>query len=278
MQVPEVIDRELGFVETMLDAAWEIVLALASHLPRILMGLLFLALAWMLSRITVRIVRGAMGRTSTEGHVDVLLAKLAGGAVLLVGVIVSLGIMGLQVSALVTSLGLAGVTIGFALKDVLANSMAGILLLLQRPFTIGDSISVAGCEGVVRDIRVRDTLVEQADGCMVFVPNATVFNAPITNNSAATRRRVEVRVMVANAADLTTAREAALRALDGVPGLVEEAPLEAVYVRTGAASVTLAARAWVDTAEVPFGTATDAAIAGVYGALQGAGVEFASAE
>lgn len=269
---------DLGFLGRMVHSALGILEALADRLPYVVMALVFLLLAWWVSRLTARVVRAALSRTSTEGHVDVLLGKTAGGTVFVVGCIVALGILGVQVSALVTSLGLAGVTIGFALKDVLANSMSGVMLLLQRPFTIGDRVSVAGCEGTVRDIRVRDTLIEQGDGRMVFVPNATVFNAPIINTSSAVRRRVEVQLRVPLGADLDAARAAALSALKGVPGLVDEAPLEALYLRTGVASATLVARAWIDTAEAPFSKATDAAIRSVNGAVRAAGIEPASAE
>jgi small-conductance mechanosensitive channel len=268
----------MTFAERLFASVAKIAEALADRLPYIVMGLVFLLLAWWVSRLTARLVRAAMSRTSTEGHVDTLVGRMSGLAVLLVGVIVGLGIMGLQVAALVTSLGLAGVTIGFALKDVLANSMAGILLLLQRPFTIGDVICVADCEGTVRDIRVRDTLIEQADGRMVFVPNATVFNAPITNTSSAVLRRLEVRMHVPLTADLDAARSAVARVLGGVPGRAKDAPAEAVYVHSGVISATLAARVWIDTASTPFGKAQDAAIVAVNAALRSAGIEVAPAE
>lgn len=269
---------DFSFVQRLASSALGILAGFADRLPYILMGLLFFLLVWWLSRLTERLVRAALARTSTEGHVDVLVAKFAAATVLVVGGIVALGIMQVQVTALVASLGLAGITIGFALRDVLANSMAGVLLLLQRPFTIGDVISVSGCEGSVRDIRVRDTLIEQADGKMVFVPNATVFNAPIINTSVATRRRVEVLAHVPLTADLVAARAAALRGLDAVPGLVADAPREALYVRSGITSAALAVRAWVDTGETPFAKALDAAITGVNASLRDAGVEPAAAE
>jgi small conductance mechanosensitive channel len=272
------VSGDLGFMSRLGRSALGIFATLADRLPYIVMGIVFLLLTWWVSLLTARLVRAALARTSTEGHVDVLLAKVAQAAVFAVGAIVALGIMQVQVAALVTTLGLAGVTIGFALKDVLANSMAGVLLLLQRPFSIGDSVAVAGCEGTVRDIRVRDTLIEQGDGRMVFVPNATVFNAPITNASVATRRRVEVLAHVPLTADLAVARKAARDALHAVPGRVSEAPVEALYLRSGITSVTLACRVWVDTAETPVAKANDSAIAAVHAALRAAGVEPATAE
>jgi small conductance mechanosensitive channel len=272
------VTADLGFFQRMGRSALGILEAVADRLPYVLMGLLFLLVAWWAALLTTRLVRAALARTSTEGHVDVLVGKLAGGSVFAVGAVIALSTMGFQVGALVASLGLAGVTLGFALRDVLANSMAGVLLLMQRPFTIGETVSVAGCEGVVRDIRVRDTLIEQPDGRMVFVPNANVFNAAITNTSVASRRRLEIRLRIPLTAELETAREAAILGLGRVKGLAEGAPLEALYVATGITSVTLAVRGWVDTDETPFVKALDRALVEVVGALKAAGVEPATAE
>lgn len=272
------MSAEFGFLEVMAASALGILRGLAQKLPYIVMAGIFLLLTWWVANIVGRIVRGALARTSTEGHVDVFVGKFASACVFVVGVIVVLGTLGVQVAALITTLGLAGLTIGFALKDVLANSMSGVLLLVQRPFTLGDRIAVAGCEGTVRDIRVRDTLIEQADGRMVYVPNATVFNAPIVNTSSAQKRRIDVQVHVPLTADLDSAKAAVAGALASTPGLVAEAPVEAVYVRMGVASATLSGRAWVDTATTPYAKAFDAAIRATNKALRTQGIEPASAE
>lgn len=268
----------MTFAERIAASVVNIAGGLADRLPYIAMGLVFVLLAWWASKLTARLVRAALARTSTAGHVDVLVGRMSGLAVLVAGWIVALGIMGVQVSALVTSLGLVGLTLGFALKDVLANSMAGVLLLLQRPFTIGDSIRMSTGEGTVRDIRVRDTVIEQADGRMVHIPNSLVFNDAITNDSSALRRRLEVRTWVPLGADLEAARAVAAGALTGVPGRVTDAEAEAVYVSTGVTSAALAARVWIDTTKAPFAAAQDAAIVAVNAALRSASIEVAEAE
>ncbi len=268
----------MTFAQRLAASVFKITESLADRLPYIVIGVLFLLLAWWASRLTARLVRAALGRTSTAGHVDVLVGRMSGFATLVAGVIVALSLVGVQVSALVTSLGLVGLTLGFALKDVLANSMAGVLLLMQRPFTIGDTISMPTCEGVVRDIRVRDTLIQQADGRMVYIPNATVFNEPITNTSSALLRRLEVQVHVPLTADLAAARAAVSDALGSVPGHGTGAKAEAVYIASGVTSATLAARMWIDTSAVAFADAQDAAIVAVNAALRSAAVEVAEAE
>ena len=89
-----------------------------------------------------------LARTSTQAHVDLLVARTVRWTVLAIGVVVTpWRSLGVNVGALVTSLGLVGLTLGFALRDVLANSVAGVMLLMQRPFTIGDTIVVGGDRG-----------------------------------------------------------------------------------------------------------------------------------
>jgi small conductance mechanosensitive channel len=246
--------------------------AFVERAPYILLGGLFLLLTWWASRVVRRSVRALLARTSTEGHVDLTVAKFASGATFGLGVVVALGIMGVQVSALVTSLGLIGLTLGFALRDVLANTMAGVLLLVQRPFTVGDSITVAGIEGTVRDMRVRDTLLEATDGRMVFMPNNTVFTQPITNSSVSRRRRIEVRFPIPLVADLAEAVEITRQTLAAVPGVLQDAPTEAEYASTRVAIAVLVGHAWVDTSEAGFGRTQHEALVAVAGALGARGL------
>jgi len=99
--------------------------------------------------------------------------------------------------AMAASLGLVGLTLGFALRDVLSNSLSGVMLLVQRPFSIGDTISVAGHKGEVEDVRVRDTVLRTSDGWTAYVPNMTVFNAVVLNSSTSRLRRFEITVPTA---------------------------------------------------------------------------------
>jgi small conductance mechanosensitive channel len=262
----------MTFAERLTASVEGILGGFAERIPYLAIGLAIVLIGWWVSRLVHRIVRAVMARTSTEGHVDLIVAKSAGAATFLVGLLVALGVMGVQVAALVTSLGLVGLSLGFALRDVLANSMAGVLLLLQRPFTVGDSITVAGIQGTVRDIRVRDTLLEAPDGRRVFVPNSTVFSQPITNASAVRMRRLEVRVPVAVTADLGLAMAVVKSALAGVSGVCDDPAPAAEYGSVRVATAVLIAHAWVDTAETGFGSVQNAATLAVTSALRQEGL------
>src|SRR5262249_46266918 len=95
------------------------------------------------------------------------------------GVVTALGTSGFNVSALVAGLGLSGFALGFALKDVLANVVAGALILSYRPFQTDDHVSVAGFEGLVAEIDMRYTTIQADDG-RILVPNSTVMTSPVS--------------------------------------------------------------------------------------------------
>ncbi len=262
----------MTFAERLVGSVGAMLGHFAERIPYVGVGLILLLVTWWASRLAHRLVRAALARTSTEGHVDLIVAKFAGAATFVVGAVIALGVMGVQVTALVASLGLVGLSLGFALRDVLANSMAGVLLLLARPFTVGESILVSGIQGTVRDIRVRDTLIEAPDGQLVFVPNSTVFSEPITNASAARRRRLEVRLPVAASSDLGEAIRVAERALAGVPGVCPDPAPGAEYAAVHAAVATIVGHAWVDTAEASFGETQNAATLAIVAALRERGL------
>ncbi len=247
-------------------AAW-----LGGRLPGVLVGAVVVLLAWWLSRAVRRAVRKVTARTSTTGHVDVLLSRFAQASVLAVGVVVALGVAGVNVAALLASLGIAGVTIGLALKDVLSNYVAGVILLVQRPFSIGDDVVVGTQEGTVLDVHSRATVLRAPDGRTVHIPNSTVFAATVLNATTAPVRRFDVNVDVIRGADLHRACEDVLAALRGVEGVLAD-PAPDVAVRpAGPHSWRLAAHAWVDTRTASLADARNAAHTAIDAGVREAG-------
>jgi small-conductance mechanosensitive channel len=175
--------------------------------------------------------------------------------------------VGVNLTALAASLGLAGLTLGFALRDVLANSVSGVLLLLQRPFRIGDSIAVAGVEGVVEDVRIRDTVVRMPDGRRAYVPNTMVFDDVVVNASDRTRRRFEVAVFAPVGTDLERACEAVRDAVVSVVSVLDEPVVEVSVAAIGTAWARIVAHGWVDTLESGLDTTRASALMAADAAL-----------
>jgi len=122
--------------------------------------------------------RFARHRDPARQNILRLIQQLVYISTLLVGLVTALGTAGVNVTALVTSLGLAGFAIGFALKDALSNLISGVLLLLYRPFAVGDEIVVAGFDGKVISIDLRYTML-QLDNRVVFIPNSKLFTESV---------------------------------------------------------------------------------------------------
>ncbi len=116
-----------------------------------------------------------------------LLAQTTKIALVIFGLATAMGTVGINVAALVAGLGLTGFALGFAFRDVLSNLLAGILLLLFRPFNIGDHISVTGLEGDVASIDLRYTVIRRPE-TIVLMPNANLFTNPIVVTTKPTEK------------------------------------------------------------------------------------------
>jgi small conductance mechanosensitive channel len=188
-------------------------------LPQLLAALVFLALTVVLARLVRRGVEAGLRRTSTEAYVHLLVGKIAYFATMVLGVVVALSIGGVNLGWVVGSLGLVTVALGLSLQDVLSNFVAGIVLLLEHPFTRGDEIAMGEVEGTVEDIRVRATQVRTPDGQQLIIPNKLLFTNVITNSSAAMYRRVDVRLHLPGEEVSEKLRTRLLEAAGGVAGV-----------------------------------------------------------
>ena len=173
-----------------LDQAFQTMLGeLILWVPKAPAGLLVFFAFWLCSVLVRKIFLRLGCRTefNTRYFLQVV-GRTLSVAILLLGGITALGTIGINVSALVAGLGLTGFALGFGLKDILANLVSGLLILLYRPFSLNEQISVAGMEGVVTDIDLRYTRLEQAEKAYL-IPNSIM----ITNTIGLLSRRGNAR-------------------------------------------------------------------------------------
>ena len=152
-----------------------------SLLPNIILGILILVLFLIMASFARSLARRiALRRLSRQG-VALLLARLAHTSITLLGILITISVIApsFQAADLIKLLGIGTVAIGFAFQNILQNFLAGILLLLQEPFRLGDLISVTGIEGNVSDIQARATVVTTKEGREVIIPNAVIFTNPV---------------------------------------------------------------------------------------------------
>lgn len=243
------------------------------QMPSILGALLVALFTW-IAALGVR--QGALiwaEQTEGDRNTEILISRLCYGGVWLIGAIVALGVLGLNFTALLGTLGLTGVAIGFGLKDILSNYLSGLILLAARPFRIGDEVVIDAYEGRVIQIQLRATTVQTYDGRLVYIPNQEVFQSSITNNTASPVRRSSVMIGIDYDADLGRAQLLILEAVSQTDG-VENDPPPVVLVRELAAStVNVETRFWVNSRRQSFLQVTSRVSAAVKAQLQQAKVE-----
>jgi small conductance mechanosensitive channel len=177
-------------------------------------------------------------RRATHLHrpnLGVVFARLAGAAVVLLGLLVAFSIVApsFQAGDLIKVLGIGSVAIGFAFQNILQNFLAGLLLLWAEPFRVGDQIKLDNFEGTVEDIQTRATTIKTYDGRRVVIPNAELFTHSVTVNTAFEIRRWEYEFS-ANAEDgLAQLKAAILETLKNVEGVLSTPPPEALVVDLG---------------------------------------------
>lgn len=217
-------------------------------LPRLIIALIVFGLGYMLSRGVRAGVRRALALRQASADVAGVLGRIAGGICAFLGFLVAASVAFPSVSAadLFNLLGIGGVAIGFAFRDVLQNLLAGILILLTRPFRIGDQIQQGGVEGTVEDIWVRATVLRTYDNRRILIPNAALFTSQIEVITAYERRRLSFPLTIGNGDDIGEARRVTVTALRGAEGVLPTPPPEALVTGIGEAGVDMVARFWID--------------------------------
>lgn len=236
---------------TFSNFSWEEVSqAIINFLPTLGLALLVLLASYILSKWLTRIVRREMRRRNQDPEITILLEMLTHWGTLIIGIVIALQVLAPgKFASLAAGLGVAGVTIGFALQDVAKNFVAGILLLIQQPFEIGDTIEVSGYTGEVLKIALRATEIREVDGRYVIIPNGDVFVNPIINFSRAPRRRIELAVGVGYDSDLDQVARLAHEAVMQIPGIMSEPSPSIVFDEFGGSAIGVKIYYWIDTDE-----------------------------
>ncbi|RZA30866.1 MAG: mechanosensitive ion channel family protein [Proteobacteria bacterium] len=220
----------------------------AALLPGLLVALIVFGLGLLVVRgVRAGVTRAAALRDASAGSAAVL-GRIAGGVATLVVFLVSASIAFPSVSAadLFNLLGIGGVAIGFAFRDVLQNLLAGVLILLTRPFRIGDQIRQSDQEGTVEDVWVRATVLRTYDNRRILIPNASLFTDKIEVITAYDKRRLQFAVTIGNGDAIGTAREVIVKALRNTAGVLADPSPEALVTGLGDAGVNMVARFWID--------------------------------
>ena len=201
------------------------------------------------ARLMVRALRKVMQRQEVDKTLETFVCNLASMVLLVFVIIAAISALGIQTASFIAVLGAAGLAVGLALQGSLSNFAAGVLIVLFRPYKVGDWVEAAGISGAVEEVQILTTVLRTGDNKRVIVPNSQIMDAIITNYSANDTRRVDMVVGVSYSDDLDKVRttlEELIAADDRV--LDEPAPLIAVS-ELADSSVNFVVRPWVATAD-----------------------------
>ncbi len=215
-------------------------------IPRLAAALVTFVASLFLSGLAAQWVRRTTQSKIDDPETVQLLSRLARWGVMVLGIVLALDQVDFDVTGFLAGLGIAGVTIGFALQDISRNFVAGILLLVRQPFGIDDTVKIADFNGTVLAITTRDTVLKTWDGEMVILPNIDVFNSAITNYSELPERRRTVYIGLGYDEDVSHALGIFDETIQGVEGVLSD-PAPTIYAEAlGDSALTLAARFWVN--------------------------------
>ncbi|GAB4473656.1 MAG: mechanosensitive ion channel family protein [Anaerolineales bacterium] len=228
-------------------------------LPNLAFAVLIFLGSIYLAKLISRILEQALERREASVEIISLLTMTSRWSIIVLGAISALQRF-FDVTAFLTGLGIIGFSIGFALQDILKNFAAGVILLIQQPFNVGDSIEIGNFSGVVQTINIRTTEMRTFDGRLVIIPNADLLANTIVNLSRADKRRIDLRVGVDYQTNLQQAHEALLTALQQVSGFLTDPAPVIVSETFGDSAIDLHAYFWVDLSESDLFKARDEAM------------------
>lgn len=229
-----------------IDVAMIADLALAWGVKIIAAGLVFLVGKWIASRIAKVIVS-----LLEKQEIDVTLTRFLRNIIyyaLMAAVIVAVaGQLGINTASFLTIIGAAGLAVGLALKDSLANFASGVLLILFRPFKVGDFVEIAGESGSVQEITIFNTILHTPDNKLKIIPNGKISNDTITNVNANPTRRVDLVIGISYDDDIKAAHQLLKEIVAGVDRVLAEPETTIAVSELADSSVNFVVRPWVNT-------------------------------
>ena len=220
-------------------------------LPRLLSSMVFFVVTLYASAMAARATSRALKYRKVDPELSLLLVRATKLTIVITGTIIALQQVGFDLTAFVAGLGIIGFTLGFALQDVSKNLVAGVLLLLQQPFDIGDTVEVGGYTGVVTNINLRATEVQTYDGVIVLIPNTIVYSKPVRNFNRVDRCCIEMNISVAYGSDVAATEMIVRNALVSLPGIIMHDPApRVIFNRFGESAIELSAYYWIEVKAV----------------------------
>lgn len=216
-------------------------------LPNLLIAIIVFFIFLFIAKTIKQTVRRVTENRRRARSLGLVLGRLAQGITILIGLFVALSIVipSFRAGDLVQLLGISGVAIGFAFRDILQNFLAGILILLTEPFRIGDQIVFKNFEGTVENIETRATTIRTYDNRRIVIPNSELFTNSVTVNTAFDNRRMEYDVGIGYSDNIEQAKQLIYGVLDGIEDILHDPAPDVLVMELAESTVNLRVRWWI---------------------------------
>ncbi len=261
-------------IDTIINSFYDLLGQAVKQFP----GLLSAVIVIFLTRYAVQVIEKIAEKTGKRiiksSSLQILLVKTAKIGVGTLGIFVAcvLAFPGVELGHIITTLGVSSVAIGFAFQDIFKNFLAGIILLVEEPFRIGDEVIIDGYQGVVKHISIRTTQIRTYNGEKVLLPNATVFTDAVKVFTAYSFRRTDLGIGVDYDASLPEATKILKTTIQDVDGVLQEPFPEIDIVDFGDSSIDFVVRYWTDSQQKQVRYVQTQAIVAIKKAFDAAGI------
>lgn len=211
----------------------------------IVIGILIFIIGRWLAKLVTRLVERSLKRADVDETVVRFSGILVYAGLLVVVLIAALNAAGIHTTSLTALLASAGLAVGLALRDSLSNFASGVVVLVRKPYVIGDYIAAGGTSGTVEEVGIFYTVMRTADNIQVVVPNSLVTNDYIKNYSTKDTRRIDLVSSISYAENIGRTRSLLMEIMTSLPQVLEDPAPSVDVLNLGDVGVDLAVRAWV---------------------------------
>ncbi len=223
--------------------------AIVGMLPKVLFAVVVLIVGIIVTKLVLFGLSKGLGKSKLDLTVTKFTTQVVKIVLYTLLLTIVLSMLGIPATSVVTVIGTAGVAIGLALQNSLSNIAGGFLLMINKPFKIGDYIITNGVEGTVAQISILYTRLDSITNQAIFIPNGMAVNATIVNNNTNDNRRLEMLFSISYDNDFGKAKELIEKILNAHEGILHELPLLVVMKEHAASAIVILVRAWCKTDE-----------------------------
>lgn len=206
--------------------------------------IIVLVITWIIAGIVGRLITRALDKARLDETLSRFFAKLARWIILLLGLLACLSIFGVETTSFAAVIGAAGLAIGLAFQGTLSNFASGVMLLIFRPFKVGQFVKVGGEAGVIYEIDLFTTSMDTVDNRRIIIPNGSIFTSTIENVSHHPKRRIDLNVGTSYEADIDRTRQIFVSILENLQDRLDDPEFQVVLMDLGPSSIDWQLRVW----------------------------------